>query len=64
MPGLFRTSGSSGAYPVRNSPGETQYATPRAGHLVPAYTVGNLPFGKHALTMYNQAMAGKPISST
>lgn len=36
----------------------------RAGHLVPAYTVGTLPYGKHALTMYNQAMAGQPISST
>ena len=36
----------------------------RAGHLVPAYTVGNLPNGLHALTMFNQAMAGEPISST
>lgn len=36
----------------------------RAGHLVPAYTIGNLPYGKHALTMYTQAMDGQPISST
>ncbi|KAF9788629.1 serine carboxypeptidase [Thelephora terrestris] len=36
----------------------------RAGHLVPAYTIGNLPYGEHALTMFNQAMAGLPISST
>lgn len=36
----------------------------RAGHLVPAYTIGNLPYGKHALTMFNQAMAKQPISST
>lgn len=36
----------------------------RAGHLVPAYTIGNLPYGKHALTMFSQAIAGKPISST
>ena len=35
----------------------------RSGHMVAAYTIGNLPYGKHALTMYNQAMAGKPISS-
>ncbi|KAF9644244.1 alpha/beta-hydrolase [Thelephora ganbajun] len=36
----------------------------RAGHLVPAFTIGNLPYGRHALTMFNQAMAGQPISST
>jgi len=36
----------------------------RAGHLVPAYTIGNLPYGKHALTMYNQAIAGEPLFST
>ncbi|KAF9644836.1 serine carboxypeptidase [Thelephora ganbajun] len=36
----------------------------QAGHLVPAFTVGNLPYGRHALTLFNQAMAGQPISST
>ena len=43
---------------------ETHVVAPRAGHLVPAYTIGTLPYGKHALTMYNQAMAGQPIFST
>jgi hypothetical protein len=38
--------------------------TIRAGHEVPAYTVGNLPRGLHALTMFKQANAGLPISST
>lgn len=35
-----------------------------AGHEVPAYTVGDLPRGIHALTMFTQAMALQPISST
>jgi hypothetical protein len=43
---------------------ETDSITFRAGHMVPAYTIGSLPYGKHALTMYDQAMAGHPISST
>lgn len=43
---------------------ETHLVAPRAGHEVPAYTVGSLPYGKHALTMYSQAIEGNPISST
>ena len=43
---------------------QTHFVISRAGHLVPAFTVGNLPYGKHALTMYDQAMADRPISST
>ena len=46
------------------SQSQTHIVVPRAGHLVPAFTVGNLPLGKHALTMFNQAMSGQPISST
>jgi hypothetical protein len=36
----------------------------RAGHKVSAYTVGNLPRGLHALTMFIQANAGLPVFST
>jgi len=36
----------------------------RAGHEVPAYTVGKLPTGLHALTMFTQVNAGLPIHST
>ena len=43
---------------------QTHFVISSAGHLVPAYTIGDLPYGRHASTLFNQAIGGRPISST
>ena len=57
-------SESSGTCSIWSHGIETHPVTSRAGHEVPAFTIGDLPYGEHALTMFKQAMAGEPISST
>lgn len=57
------TSGSMGKKPAVSCCPCLTLST-SAGHEVPAYTVGDLPRGTHALTMFTQAMALQPISST